>query len=205
MNDISTKRKFLVLLIVIAYSANLSLYLLSPKALSNDGLNDMAENVILLDNIKSSNNDTTAPVIIFIRPDINDTTIKTTYYEFMVNITDANPPLPGKVSIEIANASTSFFNASMLYDQGTIWFFPWENLTSYPNERIYLIRVRATDSSLIGNEGLSNDIFVNLNFQNVRLPSLLNAIIYIIAVIVIIALVMVYVNKKRSILKTIKD
>lgn len=205
MNYILTKRKFLILLIVIAYSANFSLYFLSSKTMNNGGLNGVAENVDFPYAIKSANNDTTTPVITFIKPDINDTSIRISYYEFIVNITDVNPPLPGNVTIEIANASTSFFNASMLYEQGDLWFFPWENLTSYPNEKTYIIRVRATDSSSNENEGLSNDISIILNVYNARVPNLINSIFYIIAVIVIIAVIMVYINKKRTILKTLDE
>ena len=205
MKHILLKRKIFVLLVVIVYSLNLSIYLLSPRTLSNDGLNNVAENGNYDYNIKSANDDTIAPVITFVRPDINGTSIRTSYYEFSVNITDTNPPLPGNVTIEIANASTSFFNASMLYDPGGIWFFPWENLTSYPNEKTYIIRVRATDSSSNKNVGLSNDLSVTLNVYDARVPNLINAVFYIIVVIVIIAVIMVYLNKKRTILKTLDE
>ena len=203
MNGILRKRNFFILLIIIAYSVNFSIFLLSPNILCKNNSNDVAENVTLPDNIKSANGDTIAPVITFVRPDINGTSIRTSYYEFIINITDANPPLPGNVTIEIANASASFFNASMLYDQGDIWFFSWENLTSYPSGETYIIRVRATDSSSNENEGLSNDLSITLNVYNTRTPNLINAIFYIIAVIVIFAVVMIYINKKRNILKTL--
>ena len=173
--------------------------------MSNGGLNTVAKNVDLPYTIKSANNDTTNPIITFVKPDINDTSIRTRYYEFIVNITDANPPLLGKVIIEISNANTSFFNASMLYDQGGLWFFSWDNLTSYPNEESYTIRVRATDSSSNENSGLSNDLFIILSVYNARVPDLLNAVFYIIFVIVMIALIMVYLNKKRVFLKTIDE
>ncbi|MHA1930889.1 MAG: hypothetical protein ACW96X_00020 [Promethearchaeota archaeon] len=189
--------------IVIVYSVNLSLYLLSPKALSNDGLNERAENVNLPNTIKSANGDTTAPVITFVRPDNNETSIRTRYYDFIVNITDANPPVLGNVTIEIANASTSFFNASMLYDPEDLWFFPWDNLTSYPNEQSYTIRVRAIDSSSNENHGLSDDLFVMLNVFDARVPNILQAVLYIVAVIVIFAIIIIYINKKRNILKVI--
>lgn len=205
MNGILRKRNFFILLLVIAYAVNFSFSLLSPNILCNNDSNDVTENVNLPYTIKSANDDTIAPVITFVRPDINGTSIRTSYYEFNVNITDANPPLPGNVTIELANASTSFFNASMLYEEGDIWFFPWENLTSYPNGQTYIIRVRATDSSSNENEGLSNDLSVILNVYYARVPNLINAIFYIIAVIVIIAVLIVYLNKKRNILKTIDD
>lgn len=203
MNIILKKRKHLIFLLVITYSATLSLFFLSSKTLSNGGLNNVSENVDLPYSIKSANNDITDPIITFVKPDINDTSIRTRYYDIIVNITDTNPPLLGKVIIEISNVNTSFFNASMLQDQGGLWFFSWNNLTSYPNEESYTIRVRATDSSSNENSGLSNDLFIILSVFETRVPNLLNAVLYVILVILAIALIMVYVNKKRTILKTL--
>ena len=203
MNIILKKRKHLIFLLVITYSATLSLFFLSSKTLSNGGLNNVSENVDLPYSIKSANNDITDPIITFVKPDINDTSIRTRYYDIIVNITDTNPPLLGKVIIEISNVNTSFFNASMLQDQGGLWFFSWNNLTSYPNEKSYTIRVRATDSSSNENSGLSNDLFIILSVFETRVPNLLNAVLYVILVILAIALIMVYVNKKRTILKTL--
>jgi len=203
VNIILKKRKHLIFLLVITYSATLSLFFLSSKTLSNGGLNNVSENVDLPYSIKSANNDITDPIITFVKPDINDTSIRTRYYDIIVNITDTNPPLLGKVIIEISNVNTSFFNASMLQDQGGLWFFSWNNLTSYPNEKSYTIRVRATDSSSNENSGLSNDLFIILSVFETRVPNLLNAVLYVILVILAIALIMVYVNKKRTILKTL--
>jgi len=203
VNIILKKRKHLIFLLVITYSATLSLFFLSSKTLSNGGLNNVSENVDLPYSIKSANNDITDPIITFVKPDINDTSIRTRYYDIIVNITDTNPPLLGKVIIEISNVNTSFFNASMLQDQGGLWFFSWNNLTSYPNEESYTIRVRATDSSSNENSGLSNDLFIILSVFETRVPNLLNAVLYVILVILAIALIMVYVNKKRTILKTL--
>ncbi|MFW9821723.1 MAG: hypothetical protein ACFFE4_02230 [Candidatus Thorarchaeota archaeon] len=191
----------MVLILVVIYGGILAVNSLPPNAPRSNDFDIWVENDI--NYIKTANNDTTAPMIKFVKPDINNTSIKTSYYEFIVNITDANPPLPGNVTIEISNASTSYFNASMLYDQDNLWFFLWENLTSYPNEQTYTIRVRATDSSSNKNEGLSNDLFILMDVYSTRTPDLLNAVFYVIAAIVIIALVMVYLNKKRTFLKTL--
>lgn len=203
MNAILTRKTLLITFIVVIFSGNLTLNFLPPNASQNNGLDNWIENEI--DFIKTANNDTTAPIITFVKPDINNTAIRTSYYEFIVNITDENPPLPGNVTIEISNASTSYFNASMLYDQDNLWFFYWDNLTSYPNEQTYTIRVRATDSSSNKNEGLSNDLFIIMNVYSTRTPELLNAVFYIIAVIVIVVLVMIYINKKRAFLKTLEE
>ncbi len=194
MKHILTKRKFFIFLVIVAYSLNLTIFLLTPKILSNDAFS-----------LGAANDDTTAPVITFVKPDTNDTSIRTRYYDFIVNITDANPPLPGNVTIEISNASISFFNASMLYDQGIQWFFSWENTTSYPNENTYIIRVRAIDSSSNENAGLSNDLSVFLDINEGGGFDTLNFVLYIIAVVFIFALIMLYFNKKRVFLKKFKD
>jgi hypothetical protein len=202
VNVILTRRKAFILLVVLVFFANLPFFFLSSKIV-NQGLNNSVEKLPYT--IKSANNDTTAPIITFVRPDINDTSIRTRFYEFIVNITDANPPLPGKVSIEISNSNTTFFSALMNFDQGDLWFFSWDNLTLYPNEEIYIIRVRATDSSSNENNGLSNDLLIFVNVYDARVPDALNAIFYIIAVIVIISLLMVYLNKKRSFFKELNE
>ncbi|MHA2036473.1 MAG: hypothetical protein ACW972_05635 [Promethearchaeota archaeon] len=205
MKDILTKKKFFIFLVIIAYSLTLTIFLLTPKRLNSDGFNFGAENANIPYNIKPANDDNNAPIITFVKPDSNDTSIVIAFYDFIVNVTDDNPPSPGNVTIEISNASTSFFNASMLFFQGIQWFFSWENSTSYPNEKTYIIRVRAIDSSSNANAGLSADLSVFLDIREGGGLSILNFVIYIIAVVFIFALIMLYFNKKRVFLKKFKD
>jgi hypothetical protein len=167
-------------------------------------LTGVSEEKKLLFTVKSSNADSTPPKITFVNPDVNNISIKTSYFEFMVNITDANPPLPGNVSIEISNNSTSLFNASMIFAEEDLWFFFWDNLTSFPNNEIYIIRITAKDSSSNENYGFSNYLNVILDYYNKNPPPLINVIIYIIVVCIIFALIMVILNKKRTFLKTVK-
>ena len=187
MNDIFTRRKILILLVVLAYSVNIFFFLLSQNSLNNYGLNGVREEEKIQCVIKSANNDTTAPIITILNPDINNTLIKTVSYEFIVNITDANPPLPGNVSIEISSTSASLFNASMILGEDDIWFFFWDNLTSYPNSETYVIRITAKDSSSNENYGFSNYFNVILAYYDEEPPSLINVIFYVIAVVVIFA------------------
>lgn len=148
-------------------------------------------------------NDTEAPIISFIKPDINDTVITTRYYDIIVNITDENPPLPGNVSIEVLNGSIVLFNASMLVNEGIQWLFRWDNTSSYINGETYAFRVVAKDSSLNENIGISSEIRVFLNVFASRSPGLLNGILYIIAVCIIFALIMVYI-RRRALISTNK-
>lgn len=204
MNDIITQRKIIILL-VLAYSVFFSFFLLSQNTLKYSGLNDGGEEEKFPYIIKSANNDTTAPIITFLNPDINNTSIRTTSYVFIVNITDANPPLPGNVSIEISNTSTSLFNDSMILGEENLWFFYWDNLTSYPNNEAYVIRITAKDSSLNENYGFSIYLTVILDFYDENPPSLLSVVFFMIVVGIIIALVTVYINKKSKSLKAVKD
>lgn len=203
MNDIFTQRKILILLVVLAFSVNFFFFLMSQNTLKNYGLNDVCEEEKLPYVIKSANSDTTAPIITFLNPDINSTSIRTATYEFMVNITDANPPLPGNVSIEISSTFTSLFNASMILSEDDIWFFLWDNLTLYPNNEAYVIRITAKDSSSNENYGFSYYLYVILDFYDETPPSLISLIFYLIGVVVIFTLIKVYVNKKS--LKTVKE
>jgi len=91
VNDIFTQRKIHILLVVLAYSVILSFFLLSHNALKISGLNEVGEEEKCPHIIKSANTDTTAPIITFLNPAINNTLIRTASYEFIVNITDANP------------------------------------------------------------------------------------------------------------------
>ncbi|MHA2005890.1 MAG: hypothetical protein ACW980_01125 [Promethearchaeota archaeon] len=149
------------------------------------------------------NNDTTAPIITFIKPDINDTIITTSYFDIIVNVTDLNAPLPGSVSIEISQNNTSLFNASMMLNEGSEWFFFWDNISSYPNGETYVVKVRARDSSLNNNLGISDDLSILVAIYQSRSPELLNAVLYIIFVCVIFALIIVYFNRKRQSLSSV--
>jgi len=195
VNDILTRRKIIILLVVLASSVNF-FFLLSQNTLNYYGLNDVSDKEKIQYIIKSANNDTAAPIITFINPEVNYTSIRTGFYEFIVNITDTNPPLPGNVSIEISNTSASLFNASMNLSEDSIWFFSWDNLTSYPNNETYVIRITAKDSSSNENYGFSNKMNVILDFYTENPPPLLNIILFVIAVGAIFALIMVYINKK---------
>jgi len=147
--------------------------------------------------VSAPGNDTAVPVIVFIQPDTNNTKITTRDFDFIVNITDDNQPLPGNVSIEISNSTTSFFNASMILFRGSEWFFNWDNISSFTNGKTYSVQIRAKDSSSNENVGLSNVLHVIVDVYISRSPGFISGILYIIAASVIIALIMVYFNKKR--------
>jgi hypothetical protein len=117
-----------------------------------------------------------------------------------VNITDDNLPLPGNVSIEVSNATVSFFNASMIRDEENQWAFIWINITAYPNENTYNFRVIAKDSSSNENVGISGVVSVYLELHSSRSPGFINGIIYVIVASLLIAGILVYFNRKRAIL-----
>jgi len=141
-------------------------------------------------------NDTTVPVIAYIQPDTNNTIITMSYFEFIVNITDDNQPLPGNVSIEISNSTTSFFNATMIFNGGSVWFFNWDNISSFINGKTYIVRIWSKDSSSNENVGLSNVLYVILDLYVSSSISFISGILYILAVSVIIILIIAYLNKK---------
>jgi hypothetical protein len=155
--------------------------------------------------IKSANNDTTAPTIIFIKPDNNDSIINVNYYDVIVNITDENPPLPGNVSIEISNATDSLFNATMTKDVDGRWYFIWNNLTAYDNEQTYIMQVSAKDSSSNENIGKSEEISIYVEIYSSRSPGFINGIIYIIVASLLIAGILVYFNRKKAIMTPRRD
>lgn len=146
--------------------------------------------------VSAPGDDTTVPVITFIQPDTNGTIIRTGYFDFIVNITDDNQPLPGNVSIEISNSTTSFFNASMIFNGGSEWFFNWDNISSFTNGKTYIVQVWAKDSSSNENVGLSNVLYVILDVYVSNSPSFIAGVLYIIVAIVIIALIIAYFNKR---------
>jgi hypothetical protein len=93
----------------------------------------------------------------------------------------------------------------MILGEEDLWFFYWDNLTSYPNNEAYVIRITAKDSSLNENYGFSIYLTVILDFYDENPPSLLSVVFFMIVVGVIIALVTVYINKKSKSLKAVKD
>lgn len=196
MNAMSTKRKTKIVLLFIICFANLTVLIIPQTPLTTIGTDDIMDERKFPYTIKAANNDTDAPVIVFIKPDINDTTVTGKFYEIIVNITDDNPPLPGNVSIEISNATTSLFNASMI--KGVEWFFIWDNITSYPNHITYFFKVTAIDSSVNENIGMSGVIYIYVAVYSSNSPGFLYGILHIIIASMLIACILVYFNKKRA-------
>jgi len=196
MNAMSTKRKTKIVLLFIICFANLTVLIIPQTPLTTIGTDDIMDERKFPYTIKAANNDTDAPVIVFIKPDINDTTVTGKFYEIIVNITDDNPPLPGNVSIEISNATTSLFNASMI--KGVEWFFIWDNITSYPNHITYFFKVTAKDSSVNENIGMSGVIYIYVAIYSSNSPGILFVMLYIIMISVVIAGILVYLNKKSA-------
>ncbi|MFW9877081.1 MAG: hypothetical protein ACFFG0_28660 [Candidatus Thorarchaeota archaeon] len=146
--------------------------------------------------IQSAYNDTAAPIIVFIQPEIDDTTVSTKSYNIIVNVTDDNRPLPGNVSIESTNDTASLFNASMTLFNKNEWNLTWDNITSYPNEMNYYFQDTAKDSSTNENIGMSGVILVYVAFYNSSSPKFFLGILSIIIASIIIACVLVYLNKR---------
>ena len=203
MNAMLTKRKTKIVLLFIICFANLTVLIIPQTLLTTIGTDDIMDERKFPYTIKSANNDTDAPVIVFIKPDINDTTITGNFYEIIVNITDDNPPLPGNVSIEISNATTSLFNASMI--KGVEWFFIWDNITSYPNHITYFFKVTARDSSVNENIGMSGVIYIYVAIYSSNSPGMLFVMLYIIMACIVIACLLVYFNKKSAGLSSSKQ
>ena len=197
MNAMLTKRKTKIVLLFIICFANLTVLIIPQTPLTTIGTDDIMDERKFPYTIKSANNDTDAPVIVFIKPDINDTTITVKYYDIIVNIIDDNPPLPGNVSIEISNATASLFNASMIKDEGSEWFFIWDNITSYPNHITYLFKVTAKDSSVNENIGLSGVIYIYVEIYYSNPLGFLYGILSIVMASMLIACVLVYFTRKR--------
>lgn len=139
--------------------------------------------------------DTTAPIIIFLQPLVNNTIIQTTTYTIKVNISDDNPPLYGNVTLQMSNYTAFLFNVTMEYDGENQWSFKWDNISSYPNLDVYIIQVWAKDSSPTENQGKSNEFYLYLSIKANALR-ILNLLLYVFAVSIIFAGVIVYLNKK---------
>ena len=75
------------------------------------------------------------------------------------------------------------------------WFFTWDNITSYPNRKIYSIKVTAKDSSTNENIGISEVIYLYVDIS--KSPGALNVLFYFIGASVIIGGILIYVNKRR--------
>ncbi|MFX0006607.1 MAG: hypothetical protein ACFFAV_07750 [Candidatus Hermodarchaeota archaeon] len=142
-------------------------------------------------------NDTTAPVITFIQPEINNTIIRIKSYTIIVNITDENPPLFGNVTFQLSNFSTFLFNASMSFMGGNQWNFNWDNISLYPNKfyTVYILQIIAIDSSSNYNLGMSGEIYIYLNVPG-ESPGILNIFLYLIIVCLLFAGIIVYLNRK---------
>ena len=145
----------------------------------------------------SAENETIAPIVSIIIPELNNTLVYSPFFYVTANITDSNPPLPGNVSIEITNITTSLFNASMTLTVASQWYFPWANITAYPNGETYIIRVRALDASANKNMGFSTDLYIYLDIPSSNNPRILNNILFVIMVCALFALIMIYINRKQ--------
>ncbi len=145
---------------------------------------------------QGSAEDTTAPVIIFIQPLENYTTITTRQFNIIVNISDENPPLNGDVIIRISNLTNLLFNASMDKENEIQWSYNWNNISAYQNWEEYIIQIWANDSSLTKNLGKSEEFYIYLNLSNGL--GIWTMIIYIIVISLIFAGMVIYINKKHQ-------
>ena len=141
-------------------------------------------------------NDTAAPIILFIQPSLNNTLIIENSYIIIVHISDDNPPLYGNVTIQISNSTNVFFSSKMNNTETEFWRFTWDNISLYQNQEVYIFQVWAMDSSSNGNYNWSDAYYVFINTSIENPPPLLNLILYFIAVAIIFALIIVYLNKK---------
>ncbi|TKJ20374.1 MAG: hypothetical protein CEE43_12700 [Promethearchaeota archaeon Loki_b32] len=139
--------------------------------------------------------DTTAPIIIFLQPLVNNTIIKPTTYTIKANISDDNPPLYGNVTLQMSNHTAFLFNVTMEYDGENLWSFKWDNISSYSNLDVYIIQVWAKDSSPDENQGKSNEFYIYLSIIT-DAPGILTILLYVFAVSIIFAGVIVCLNKK---------
>jgi len=178
----------------------ITLFLTIIPALFSNNVGNQNEKLNDINNIEGLNlaQDTDSPIITFIQPEINNTIIDLNIFTVIASIIDDNPPLFGNVTFQISNFTNFLFNATMDYD-GLLdqWSFTWDNISLYPNQFFtgYIIQIWAKDSSLNENLGQSDEYYIFLNLPG-ESPGLLNVILYLIAVSLIIAGVVVYLNKK---------
>ncbi|MBA7649873.1 hypothetical protein ES703_57672 [subsurface metagenome] len=139
--------------------------------------------------------DNTEPIITFLQPLENNTLIQTTTYTIKANISDDNPPLYGNVTLQMSNHTTFLFNVTMEYDGENQWSFKWDNISSYSNLDVYIIQVWAKDSSPNENQGKSNEFYIYLSIKT-DAPGILIILLYVFAVSIIFAGIIVCLNKK---------
>ncbi len=192
---------FIFSLIIILITLNTS-FLIQQEPFISTISNNKMEDINVHDIKQSANNDTVAPVITFVQPSTNNSVIKKNFYEIIVNVSDDHPPVSGNVIVQISNISTSLFNATMALKGDELWFFTWENISSYPNYEFYKIEVWAKDSSLNGNNNWSRAYYIILNLSEKLSPGILNVAIYIFFVCIIFALIFVYIRKKSAFIRT---
>jgi len=187
---------FLIVLFSISFSQSSNIIVNFRDSAEQRGGNGDAETDATHKELSSQVpiNDTTPPTITFIQPNPTNALIVSKTYEILVSIADDNPPLQGDVIIQVSNQSTSLFNASMILTGISMWSFNWNNLTSYPNQENYTLKVWAKDSSPNGNSEWSEEYVIFVSTQNS--PGILQVVISIIFISFIIAGVMVYTNKK---------
>ena len=190
---------FLIVLFSISFSQSSNVNINFRDSTEQRGGNGDAETYTTHKELSSQVpiNDTTPPAIAFIQPNpSNEVVFSKTYYIY-VNITDDNPPLPGDVIIQVSNQSILLFNASMTLRGISLWSFKWINITSYPNQENYTLRVWAKDSSPNENSEWSEEYIIFVSIQSS--PGILQIIILILVIIflsLIIAGVIVYFNRK---------
>lgn len=186
--------KLIFFIIILFTTINYQIY----TAFNNqeDNFDHIRNNHILYIS-QGPSNDTTAPVITFIQPEINNTIIRIKSYTIIVNITDENPPLFGNVTFQLSNFSTFLFNASMSFMGGNQWNFNWDNISLYPNKfyTVYILQIIAIDSSSNYNLGMSGEIYIYLNVPG-ESPGILNIFLYLIIVCLLFAGIIVYLNRK---------
>lgn len=177
----------------------ITLFLFFIPALFSNNVGNQNEKLNDINNIKGLNlaQDTDSPIITFVQPEFNNTVIDLTIFTVIASIIDDNPPLIGNVTFQISNFTNFLFNATMDHDGLDQWSFTWDNISLYPNQFFtgYIIQIWAKDSSLNENLGQSDEYYIFLNLPG-ESPGLLNVILYLIAVSLIIAGVVVYLNKK---------
>jgi hypothetical protein len=195
-----TKSKIKIGFLIFICLAGFTVFIISKPLLSTSNYGYITEQDKPYIVIKSANGDNSSPVITFIKPDNNDTVVTKNSFDIIVNVTDENPPLLGNVSIEISNGTVSFFNASMIKDEGDQWFFIWNNITAYPSEQTYYLQATAKDSSSNENVGISGLISVYVEIYTSRNPGFINGIIYVAVASLLIAGILVYFNRKKALM-----
>jgi len=189
----------LILCVFISFAQNSDILINFRDSLGRGRGNGDAEQYLLSSQVPV--NDTTPPVITFIQPNSTNELVAIKTYYIIINITDNNSPIQGDVIIQVSSHSNFLFNASMILIGYSQWRFSWINLTSYPNQENYTLKVWAKDSSPNGNTVWSEEYSIFVNIQNSL--GILQLAIYIIIASTIFACILVYINKK-GIIKSVK-